>query len=480
MRYTFRRGAQLIAAATLAAVLAACGAPAVTPAAVEPAAAEWVAAPAALPEILPAAEAQPARLSLSSSGDVQALREVDLTFLAGGQVAEVLVQEGARVEAGQVIAVLDTRPLDQQVQQAEAALALAQAQLATLSDAPRAADVRAAQAQVQQAEVALAQTRNGQAQDIRAAEAALEAAQLQAQDARDQLSRRKTQAEAAVQSAAQTLTSAQAAYAKALSDWEYVKSTGNNPAQPEIQDAKGNLVDNKVEDTVREAYYAAFIDAQARLRQAELGVAESLADAETARKAEASGVRQAELAMVQAQTALDRLRVAAGQDQVALAQASAELARAQRERLDPDPTEGQLAQAEAGVAQAEAALALAQLNRAYAELRAPFAGVVTGLGIEPGTVVGAGAPAGRLVDDSTLRFEAPVADFDIPRLREGQRVAVSLDALPDAALAGTVSYIAPAAEVRGGARTYLVRVDLPMTEGVRIGMSGQLLLDAGE
>jgi HlyD family secretion protein len=427
----------------------------------------------------PIAHAPQARPSLSATGEIQAVREVDLTVMVSGQIAEVLAAEGARVEQGQVIALLDVRPFDSQVRQAEAALAAARAQEASLSDAPRGADVRGAQAQMQQAEIALAQARANQAQDIRSAEAALEAARVQEQQTRDQLSRAKTQAEAAVQSAAQSLTQAQAAYARAKSDWDYVRETGNDPQNPELQNAEGEFLENELENSQREAYYAAFVQAEAALRQAELATEQATVDAEEARKAEVNGVRAAELQVVQAHSSLDRLRLADGESQVGLAQVGVELARAQRAQLDPAPARGQLDQAAAGVAQAEAALAQALLNREYAEIRAPFAGVVAAMDLEVGQMVAPGAPVVRLLDDRALRFEAPVADFDIGRIAEGDRVTVRIDGLPDVSLEGSVSYIAPAAEVEGSARTYRVRIELPETPGVRIGMSGQMLL-AGE
>jgi HlyD family secretion protein len=477
MRRIFQHSAKLATTGLLAVILAACGAATAAPATTNvPATRLAVTAtlPAA-PTTAPA-EAPVARTQLIATGEVQTEREVELAFLASGQVAQVLVQEGARVEAGQVIAVLDVRPLDAQVLQAEAALAAAKAQAASLSDGPRAADVRAAQAQVRQAEITLAQAQNGQTQDIRTAEATLAAAQVQEQEARNRLSRAKTTAEAAERNAVQLLVQAQAAYAKAKSDWEYVKSTGDDPQQPKLQTPEGEEVDNELEDSQREAYYAAFVQAEAALRQAELAVEQATVDTGEARKAELTGIRAAELQVIQAQAALDRLNVAEGESQVALAQVGVDLARAQRAQLDPAPQAGQVDQAAAGVSQAEAALAQAQLNRSYAELRAPFAGVIAANTLEPGQIVAAGGSAVRLVDAAALRFEAPVADFEVARLVEGQDVEVRIDGLPARVFAGRITYIAPTAEVEGGVRTFAVRVALKDASGVRIGMSGRMAL----
>src|SRR5579871_6023751 len=63
------------------------------------------------------APATPTRLVLYGNVD---LRQVDLPFNGTERITEVLVQEGDRVHAGQVVARLDTRRLAPQVAQIEA------------------------------------------------------------------------------------------------------------------------------------------------------------------------------------------------------------------------------------------------------------------------------------------------------------------------------------------------------------------------
>jgi RND family efflux transporter MFP subunit len=83
----------------------------------------------AAPAPAPGASAAPAvPAALDASGYVVAARQATVSADTTGRLAAVLVQEGARVRKGDIIARLDTRDLDQQV-------ALAQAQLATAIDA---------------------------------------------------------------------------------------------------------------------------------------------------------------------------------------------------------------------------------------------------------------------------------------------------------------------------------------------------------
>src|SRR5262245_5232589 len=105
----------------LATSLAACGTEASgsTPAAP---AAQATAAPA--PTVAVSTTAPPAiDLGVSGIGEIKAAQDADLVFQAQGTVAEVKVIEGAKVKKGDLLAILDTRAFDQQLHQAEAALA---------------------------------------------------------------------------------------------------------------------------------------------------------------------------------------------------------------------------------------------------------------------------------------------------------------------------------------------------------------------
>ncbi|MEM7616326.1 MAG: biotin/lipoyl-binding protein, partial [Pseudomonadota bacterium] len=68
-------------------------------------------------------------------GQIEPPRQTDLGFEQGGIVTTVLVEEGAQVEAGQLLARLDTRALenDREVQLAARAALEAQAELARLT-----------------------------------------------------------------------------------------------------------------------------------------------------------------------------------------------------------------------------------------------------------------------------------------------------------------------------------------------------------
>ena len=127
-----------------------------------------------------------------ADGRVTPAQEAALSLPIGGIVAEVLVAEGDRVEAGQVLMRLDATRQRAAAVQAEAQLQRAQARLDELQAGARPEEIAAAQAALDAAIAAFERTRQGadEAQIItaRAQLANAEATLRQAQAAYDQVS----------------------------------------------------------------------------------------------------------------------------------------------------------------------------------------------------------------------------------------------------------------------------------------------------
>lgn len=99
------------------------------------------------------------RGSVEGSGNVAALKSLDLAFASGGKVAEVLVAVGDVVLAGQPLARLETDNLEDAVTQAEISLTEAQLKLARTREGPSAADIEASQASLNSAKAAYSELR---------------------------------------------------------------------------------------------------------------------------------------------------------------------------------------------------------------------------------------------------------------------------------------------------------------------------------
>jgi len=127
----------------------------------------------------PLAAAQTARTGVvSAEGEIVPVKQATLSFEVAGRLAELLVSEGDTVEAGQTVARLSQTDWQQRVDEAQAALELAQAQLAQAKAArATAGDLAVAEAALVTAQARLAQVKAGPTEeDILVAKAEMNAA----------------------------------------------------------------------------------------------------------------------------------------------------------------------------------------------------------------------------------------------------------------------------------------------------------------
>jgi HlyD family secretion protein len=126
--------------------------------------------------------------------------------------------------------------------------------------------------------------------------------------------------------------------------------------------------------------------------------------------------------------------------------------------------------AAANARQAAAAARSAHSRAARAELRAPFAGKVSRVYLNPGAPAAPGIPVLSLVTE-TGWVAADVDEADIGRVRVGQRARVTADAYPGVVMTGRVGRIGGQVDVRLGTRTVRVRVELDGRPSMRAGTS---------
>ncbi|MBI2276760.1 MAG: efflux RND transporter periplasmic adaptor subunit [Dechloromonas sp.] len=193
--------------------------------------------------------------------------------------------------------------------------------------------------------------------------------------------------------------------------------------------------------------------------------------------------QQAQAALSQAQVALAGKRV----DEVCIAAANAEKeARRQSElrekgfvsasreesaRTDAEVRRASCNTAKADVAQSEAKLKATRVEQGRVALYAPFDGTVAKIVGELGeysTPSPPGVPtppAIDLIDDSCLYVKAPMDEVDAPKIKAGQPVRITLDALPGKMLPGKVRRVAPyVSAVEKQARTVDIEVDFEQPE----------------
>ncbi len=96
-------------------------------------------------------ESKSLAIKIKSSGSVVPIETVNLSPKQAGKLIELLVEQGAKVNRGQVIARMDNANLIPQLYQAQASAAASEANLAKLRNGNRLEDIAAAQARVESA-----------------------------------------------------------------------------------------------------------------------------------------------------------------------------------------------------------------------------------------------------------------------------------------------------------------------------------------
>ena len=126
---------------------------------------------------------------------------------------------------------------------------------------------------------------------------------------------------------------------------------------------------------------------------------------------------------------------------------------------------------------ADAAAAQARTLLGYTKIVAPFAGVITRKDADVGDLAAPGKALLEMEDARNLRLEADVPEAVIGRIALGDKLSVRVSGVTNA-LEGVVSEIAPSADPNS--RTFLVKLDLPPTPGLRAGQFGRVAVPVGE
>ncbi len=334
------------------------------------------------------------QVTVSASGSLEPIRQINLSFEVAGKVAEVLVDIGDTVKAGQVLARLDTSDLELSVRQAELALKSAQVQLDSLKS-PTTEEIKSAEAAYYSALAQYQSLKNSPSEET------LTAAKIQLEQARI------------------ALEQARAAYDRV--SWR--PDIGALPQSQQLQEATLNY------ELVLAQYNEAI-----------------------------KGPSQAELAA---------------------AWRNVESAKAKLDSLKSGPTAAELTSAEVAVEQAQINLDTARRNLERAVLKAPFDGIVAAMNLVVGEE--AVSPAITLIDPSRFRITVNVDEMDVGQLTPGMPVDVTVDALPDVQLTGTVERIGVAASSTGGAVYYPVVITLDSTDApLRADMSANVSIRVQE
>ncbi|NEO56337.1 MAG: efflux RND transporter periplasmic adaptor subunit [Okeania sp. SIO3B5] len=326
-------------------------------------------------------QAQNIVVRITASGEVQPIQRVNLSPKNQGRLAELYVEQGDRVQAGQVIARMESRDLEVQLRQVQARLESAKANLAKQETGSRPEEIAAARARLNQVEARLSQLQAGsRREEIAAARARLNQvearlSQLQAGSRREEIAVARARLDRTEANLSQLRTGnrreeiaqGKARLEQAIARLDDAK-TGS--LKEEIEQAKARIEATKAElelTTKRQARYQNLASEGAIARDAyeeyvrdDRRVRANLREAEK-RLEQLTQARGAEIerltaAVEQEKQAFQLLENGTRPEEIAKAEAEVAEARSQLEELENGTRPEEIARARAEVAEARSQL----------------------------------------------------------------------------------------------------------------------------
>jgi membrane fusion protein (multidrug efflux system) len=317
-----------------------------------------------------------------------------------GQIVELVVDDNQSVKEGQLLARIDPRDYKVKVEQARAAVAIAQSRYRAAAERITLDRARA----------------HGQLTQARASALSAESSRHSAREA--------------VVSSRAVVAARRAAFMSVKSDLDRARALAERAAGDyrRAQELFGKELISRQElehaGTESTAAIAQVAATEQRVAQAERDLAGAEAD-EQMRQAGAEpnqlGVRMAEARTVDARAR--QIEAEAMMQEVKVREAERDLATAQ-------------------LHEAQANLALTELNFSYTEIRSPATGVVSRKSVEVGQVVEVGQPLLALVPLQDVWVTANFKETQLARVRPGMLAEVRIDTFPGKVFKGTVNSIA--------------------------------------
>ena len=380
----------------------------------------------------------------SGAGQVVPTTEVNLGFDEAGTLAERLVKVGDQVQAGEVIARLETNQSEDEI-----ALALAEAELnvliaqQALDDIYDSVQIDTAQAllDVETAQQTLEDLLNGDLRLAQAVQAVAEAQEAVSQAQRTYNGMRSTASSSTIDAAYAELVLAE----KKLKDQEAKFDDYVNKPDEDLGKANAQL-----KLSAAQAVY----DNALRYYNAVTGTGSEL-DLDLS----AADLAAAQAKLAEAERDYERIKDGATPGEISLAEANLALAEARYETLKAgvDPTE--VALAEANLANTHAKLAIAREDQAVVDLLAPLDGTIMSISASVGEAVGTNAII-VMADLKQPVLEVYLDEADLDKVAVGFEVEVVFDSLPDDMFTGHVTEVSPSLQTVSNVDAVLAWVQL--------------------
>lgn len=133
---------------------------------------------------------------------------------------------------------------------------------------------------------------------------------------------------------------------------------------------------------------------------------------------------------------------------------------------------------EARKKQAQSTMEEAETYYGYTKVKAPFSGIITHKNVDEGDLAVPGNTLLVMEDNQHYQLEAIADESKVEKITIGQEIEVSLDALGEEGIMGKVVEIIP--RIDPATRTFQVKIDLPLSLGIKSGMYGKAFFPIGK
>ncbi|MEA3308441.1 MAG: efflux RND transporter periplasmic adaptor subunit [Chloroflexota bacterium] len=328
---------------------------------------------------------------LVASGTIHTT-EIELSGELGGRIKMLHVQAGDEVQAGELLVELDKSAWQLQLGPAQAAVAVAEANLDVVMAGARPAELAAAQS---------------------------------------------------------ALTLAAAQRDQALAAWENAQAVAENPQEliSQIHAAEGNmpLAAQQIEMADAEMRNVQYKFDRNKADQWELATAQAAFAAAQAEEQVAQTLLN-QLYGIRAQPRGYLTQAHAAEGQYHVAEAGVAVAQAQLAALQATPTAEELAVARAMIQRAQAKVNELQVQLEKCRLASPIDGVVLRQALQAGEIAAPASPILTLADLDEVRLAVYVPENRIGQVQLGQSVEVKVDSFPQRTFSGEVVHIGNEAE----------------------------------
>lgn len=372
-------------------------------------------------------EAKDLTVKITASGVVQPVRRVNLSPKTQGRLAELYVEQGDRVQAGEIVARMESGDIQAQLMQAEARLDRAQANLEKLQTGSRPEAIDQARARLNQVQANLAQLQAGsRPEEIAQAEARLREAKARLKDAQSgSVNDEIEQAQARIQA---------------------------NQAELELASERVRRYQGlKTEGAISQDRLDEYLRDQRRLQALQDEVEKRL---EQLQQSQRSQIQQLQANVEQERQALTQLENGTRSEEIARAQAEVAEAESKLNELLNGTRSEEIATAQAEVDEAVGQVKFYQVQLEDTKVRAPFSGIITQrYAVEGAFVTPATSASDATSATSTsivalakdLEVLAKIPEADIAQIKPNQPVEIIADSYPDQVFKGRVNIIAPEA-----------------------------------